>query len=68
VLGDELVQLGHPDHPVRDALNGQHLTVGGHHAHIMVALGPVDPDQQHKRLPSRLDVRSWPGGGLRRPN
>jgi hypothetical protein len=31
---------------------------GGHQAHVMVALGPVDPDQQHGGSPPRLDLRS----------
>ena len=47
MAGDELVQPGHSDHPLGDPLAGQHAPVGGHHAHVMVALGPVDPDQQH---------------------
>jgi hypothetical protein len=41
------VQPSQARHPVRDALDGQHLAVGGHHAHVMVTLCPVDPDQQH---------------------
>lgn len=44
---DELVQPGHPGHPIGDSLTGQHAPVGGHQAHVMVALGPIDPDQQH---------------------
>jgi hypothetical protein len=45
--GDQLVQPGHACHPVGDTLAGQHAPVGSHHAHVMVALGPIDPDQQH---------------------
>jgi hypothetical protein len=42
------MQPSHPGHPIADPLGGQHLAVGGHHAHIMVALGPIDPNQQHR--------------------
>jgi hypothetical protein len=50
MTGDELVQPGDSGHPVGNPLAGQHLPVGGHDAHVMVALGPVDPDQQHRQL------------------
>jgi len=43
--GNQLVQPGHPGHPVSDPLAGQHAPVGRHHAHIMVALGPINPNQ-----------------------
>jgi hypothetical protein len=49
VPGDQLVQPGHPG---RDPLASQHPTVSGHHAHGMVALCPVDPDQQHRCSPA----------------
>ena len=50
----QLVQPGHPGHPISDPLAGQHASVGGHDAHIMVALRPIDPDKQHRGpLPSR---------------
>jgi hypothetical protein len=42
------VQPGHPSHPIGDPLAGQHAPVGSHHAHVVVALGPIDPDQQHR--------------------
>jgi hypothetical protein len=48
--GDQLVQPGQPGHPIGDPLGGQHLAVGGHDAHVMVTLGPIDPDQQHRQL------------------
>jgi hypothetical protein len=56
MAGDELVQPSHPSHPIGDPLTGQHPTVGGHQAHVMVTLGPIDPDQQHRQLPPRLDA------------
>jgi hypothetical protein len=44
---DELMQPRHPSHPVSDPLTGQHPPISGHHTHVMVTLGPIDPDQQH---------------------
>jgi hypothetical protein len=57
------VQPGQAGHPIGDPLAGQHAPIGSHHAHVMVALGPIDPNQQHRQLPPRLDIRFWPGGG-----
>jgi hypothetical protein len=48
VPGDELVQPGQARQSISDPLGGQHLAVGGHHAQVMVTLGPIDPDQQHR--------------------
>jgi hypothetical protein len=68
MAGDQLVQPGHARHPIRDPLGDQHLAVGRHHTHVMVALGPIDPDQQHRQLPTPLDAWTRPGEGLRQPN
>jgi hypothetical protein len=48
MASNELVQPGRPSHPIGDPLPGQHPAVGGHQAQVMVALGPIDPDQQHR--------------------
>jgi hypothetical protein len=57
---DELVQPGHPGHPIGDPLAGQHAPIGRHHAHIMVTLGPIDPNQQHRQLLlSRRPLLAW---------
>ena len=68
IAGDELVQSSHAHHPIDNPLAGQHPAVGGHHTHIMVTLGPINPDQQHRQLPSPLDTWTRPGEGLRQPN
>jgi hypothetical protein len=68
MAGDELVQPSRTHHPIDDPLAGQHLAVGGHHTHVMVTLGPIDPDQQHRQLPSPLDACTRPEEGLRQPN
>jgi hypothetical protein len=48
VASDELVQPGQARQSIGDPLGGQHLAVDGHQAHVMMALGPIDPDQQHR--------------------
>jgi hypothetical protein len=45
--GEQVVQLGHPAQPIGDATLGQHRALLIQQAHVVVALGPVHPYQQH---------------------
>ena len=47
VGGHHLVQPGDPFHPFRHASFGKHPSLGVHHAHVVVGLRPVDPDEDH---------------------
>jgi hypothetical protein len=44
------MQPGQAGYPIADPLASQHAPISGHDAHVMVALGPVDSDQQHRQL------------------
>ena len=48
VLGDELVQLGDPDHAVGDPTLCEHRPVACHHAAVVVVLGPAHSDKEHR--------------------
>jgi len=58
---NHLVQLREPAHPLGHPPVGEHLTLGIHHAKVVVVFRPVDPDEDH--MPSFLsDDTSSPRG------
>jgi hypothetical protein len=48
--GHQRMQLPHPSRPIGDPPSRQHLASFVEQAQVMVALGPIDPDQQHDGL------------------
>ena len=51
---DQIMDLGDPGQIVADPTLGPHPTIGTHHTHIVMLLGPINPDEQfHLNLPAR---------------
>lgn len=50
MLGHQRVQLGHAAETVGDAARSEHRALLVKQAHVMVALGPVHPYEQHRNL------------------
>jgi hypothetical protein len=47
MLGDEPVELADPGHAVENAAFAEHHAVLGHHADVVMVLGPVDSHKEH---------------------
>jgi len=64
LAGQQLMHQPQPSQPVCHPPGRQQAAVGGHHGHIVVVLGPIEPDkQQPVLLPSDRPA----GLSLRRP-
>jgi hypothetical protein len=50
MVSDQLVQPSHALDPIRHLSGGQQLAIVAEHAHVVVSLGPVDPDKDHPDL------------------
>ena len=50
VLAEQGVQPGHALEALGDPARGQHLSLAVEHAHVVVRLGPVDADEDHRAL------------------
>jgi hypothetical protein len=59
VLAHQGVQPAHALHAFGEASGGQLLPIRVQHAHVMVMLGPVDPDEDHRMWSSFARGSSW---------
>jgi hypothetical protein len=59
MVSDQLMQPGHALDPIRHPSRGQQLTIVGEQAHVMVSLGPVDPNKDHPNLLLLDAIPSW---------
>jgi hypothetical protein len=58
--GEQLMQRGQPGQPLRHPPGRHDLAALAHDGHIMMFLGPIEPDEQQPVLLSWIDPRSSP--------
>jgi hypothetical protein len=51
MLADQLVQPSDPGQVITDPAPGQDAAILGQDTEVMVSLGPIDPNEQHRRPP-----------------